>query len=190
MTVNDADIKICSRALQLIGADEITSFEDETREARLCAQWYSTLKKATLQKHYWRFSIRQEKLNKLVSTPLYDFNFAYQLPTDFLRFVGKQNPSIQHQFFENKIYTNVDPLWITMQYDVGAQYFPAYFEYLLALELAKILAFGLLEDDSKSSNLEVLARNQLVSARTIDSQNNTTTVLSQENFSLTNVRNG
>jgi hypothetical protein len=77
-----------------------------------------------------------------------------------------------------------------MQYDVGAQYFPAYFEYLLALEMAKILAFGLLEDDSKASNLEALARNQLVSARTIDSQNNTTTVLSQENFSLTNVRNG
>jgi hypothetical protein len=189
MTINDADINVCSKALQLIGADEITSFDDETREARLCAKWYPTLKRSTLQKHYWRFSIRQEQLSKLSSTPLYGYAFAYQIPTDFLRFVGKQNPSINHQIFENKLYTDADPLYISMQYEVNAQYFPAYFEYLLALETAKVLAFGLLEDDSKTTNLESLIRAQLIQARAIDSQNNSASIIPQELLSLTSIRN-
>lgn len=188
MSINEADIKICSNALQVLGADPINSFEDETREAQVCSSIYPLIKRNTLQKHYWRFSIRQEQLGQLSATPLYGYAKAYQLPADYLRFVGKQNPSIEHQVYENKIYTDADPLFVSIQYEVSAQYFPSYFEYLLQLELMKDLALGLMEDESKEQRLAAKAREQLIIARTIDSQNGTVNVIPQELFTLTTAR--
>lgn len=190
MPINDADINICTAALHLVGAEGITAFSDETREASLSSTLYPMVKQNTLQKHSWRFAIRQEQLALINGAPLFGFTKAYQLPADFLRFVGKDNPTIKHQIFENKVYTDLETLYASILYDIDAQYFPSYFKYLLTLEMAKAYAFGLLEDESKADKLEALARNQLILSKSVDSQNNTTSVLPEQMFSLTNVRYG
>ena len=188
MTINDADIAICAASLQLIGAEEIGSFDDETREARTCASIYPTLKQNVLQKHNWRFAIRQEQLNRLVSTPLFGFGYAYSLPSDFLRLVGKDNPTIKHQIFENKVYTDLTTLYANIQYDVDAQYFPAYFKHLLHLELAGLLAAALLEDENKADKFGGFAQRQMIIAKNIDSQNNSSSTIPEGAFKLTAVR--
>lgn len=188
MTITSADIDICAAALQLIGAEEIGSFEDETREARTCAKIYPTLRKNLLQKNTWRFSIRQEQLNRLVATPLFGYAYAYSLPSDFLRLVGKNNPSVKHQIFENKIYTDLTSLYANIQYDVDAQYYPAYFTHLFQLELASLLAGALLEDENKTDKYMAFAQRQLIVARNIDAQNNTSSTIPASAFNLTNAR--
>lgn len=188
MAATITDIKICSAALQLVGAEEINSFLDETREARICASLYSTVKLDLLQSHTWRFSIRQEELNRLVATPLYGYSYAYSLPADFLRLIGKNNPTSRHQIFENKVYTDLTPVYASIQYDVDEQYFPAYFEKLMFLELASMLSVALLEDEGKAGDFSAMARNQMIKARNIDSQNNTSSVIPAGAFNLTNVR--
>jgi hypothetical protein len=188
MAVTITDIKICAAALQLAGAEEITSFEDETREARICASLYPTIKADLLQSHTWRFSIRQEELNRLASTPLFGFSNAYSLPADFLRLIGKSNPTSKHQLFENKVYTDLTPVYASIQYNVNERFFPAYFEKLIILEMAVMLSTSLLEDVDKSRNYATLAKNQMVKARNIDSQNNTASIIPNGAFNLTNVR--
>ena len=188
MTITSDDIAICSAALHLIGAEEIGSFTDETREARLCASIYSTLRQNLLQKHNWRFSVRQEQLNRLDAVPLFGFAYAYSLPTDFLRLVGKVNPSYPHQIFGNKLYTSLDTVYATMQVDTDAQYYPAYFTHLFQLELAALLASALLEDENKTDKFMAFAQRQMIVARNIDSQNNTASVIPSSAFTLTNVR--
>jgi hypothetical protein len=188
MTITDADIRICAAALQLIGAEEIGSFEDESREARTCASIYPTLRQNLLQKNTWRFSVRQEQLNRLVATPLFGYAYAYSLPSDFLRLVGKNNPSAKHQIFENKVYTDLSTLYANLQYDVDAQYYPAYFTHLFQLELAALLAGALLEDENKTDKFMGFAQRQLLIARNIDSQNNSSSTIPTSAFNLTNVR--
>jgi hypothetical protein len=188
MAITDADIKICAAALQLIGEEEIGSFEDESREARVCAAIYPTLRANILQQKTWRFSIRQEQLNQLVATPLFGYAYAYSLPSDFLRLVGKNNPSIRHQIFENKVYTDLSTLYANLQYNVDAQYYPAYFTHLLQFELAALLASALLEDENKTDKFMTFARRQLILAGTIDSQNNSSSAIPAGAFNLTNVR--
>lgn len=188
MAITITDISICAAALQLVGAEEITSFEDETREARICASIYPTIKADLLQSHTWRFSIRQEELNRLVATPLFGFNYAYSLPADFLRLIGKNNPTSKHQLFENKVYTDLTPVYASIQYDVNEQYFPAYFEKLMFLELASMLAVALLEDEGKAKDFAAMAKTQMIKARNIDSQNNTASIIPAGAFNLTNVR--
>jgi hypothetical protein len=188
MATTVTDIKICAAALHLVGAEEITSFVDETREARLCKSLYENLKLDLLQSHPWRFSIRQEELNQLVATPLFDYSYAYSLPADFLRLIGKDNPTNAHKIFGNKLYTDLDPVYANIQYEVAEQYFPAYFERLVQLELAAMLAASLVEDENKADKFSNFARTQMVKARNIDSQNNTSSTIPNGAFNLTNVR--
>jgi hypothetical protein len=188
MAATTTDIKICTTALQLVGAEEINSLSDETREARICNSLYGTLKRDLLQAHPWRFAIRQEELNRLVAVPLFGYAYAYALPADFLRFVGKNNPTSKHQIFENKLYTDLTPVYASIQYDVSEQHFPAYFERLLQLELAGLLAAALLEDENKTDKFVAFARTQMIKARNIDSQNNTSSAIPSGAFNLTNVR--
>ena len=182
------DISICAAALQIIGAEEITSFLDETREARTCALLYPTIKQDLLQSGNWRFSIRQEELSRLVATPLFGFSYAYSLPSDFLRLIGKQNPTSRHQIFENKLFTDLTPVYASLQYDVDEQYFPSYFTLALQLKLAALLAAALLEDENKADKMESLARTQLIKAKNIDSQNNTASTIPNGAYNLTSVR--
>lgn len=182
------DISICAAALQLVGAEEIGSFLDETREARICASIYPTIKQDLLQSHTWRFSTRQEELNRLVATPLFGFSYAYSLPADFLRLVGKQTPTTKHQIFGNKLYTNLTPVYANLQYDIDEQYFPAYFVRLIQLEMAAMLAAALLEDENKADKFISFAKNQMIKARNLDSQNNTASSIPAGAFNLTNVR--
>ena len=68
------------------------------------------------------------------------------------------------------------------------QYFPAYFTRLLQLEMAAMLASALLEDENKADKFGGFARTQMVKARNIDSQNNTSSTIPAGAFNLTNVR--
>lgn len=183
-----SDISICAAALQLIGAEEITSFLDETREARICASIYKIVKDDLLQSHTWRFSTRQEQLNRLVATPLYGYAYAYSLPSDFLRLVGKSNPTTPHQIFENKVYTDLTPVYASLQYSVKETFFPAYFVRLMILEMAGLLAASLLEDENKADKFSGFAKTQMIKARNIDSQNNTMSTIPAGAFNLTSVR--
>lgn len=188
MAVITTDISICAAALQLIGAEEIESFLDETREARICASIYPTVKEDMLQSTSWRFSTRQEELNRLTSTPLYGFKYAYSLPSDFLRLVGKQNPTVKHQIHENKLFTDLTPVYATLQYDVDEQYFPSYFVRLMHMEMAAMLAAALLEDENKADKFSAFAQKQLIKAKNIDAQNNTASTIPASAFNLTSVR--
>lgn len=184
-----SDISICNAALQMIGADGITSLTlDETRENRICNSIYFTIKQDVLQSSNWRFSIRQEKLNRLVSNPLFGFKYAYSLPADFLRLIGKDNPNIKHQIFENKVYTDLESVQANIQYDVNARYFPAYFVRLLELELAAVLSISLLEDENKADIFAKFARTQKIKATNIDSRNNTANYIPESKYSLTQIR--
>jgi hypothetical protein len=78
----------------MIGVDEISSFDDETREAKLCTNLYPTTRDSLLQQHPWRFSLGQASLARLVDTPLYGYDYAYQLPAGFLRVTLKQSEAI------------------------------------------------------------------------------------------------
>lgn len=98
-------LSLCSAALLLIGADEISSFEDGNRAAKLCANLYPRTRDELLQSYPWRFATVQESLAKLVTPPLFGFRYAYQLPAACLRVLGLENGADFH-LFEGRLYTN------------------------------------------------------------------------------------
>lgn len=187
------DLDICISALLLVGADEINAFTDSTREARICAQLYQTTKEAMLQKAHWSFSLAMTELSRttLATTSAeYEFGYTYQyaLPPDYLRIIRKNNPTNDYRIVGNKLYTNDDDVQILYQYDVDESRFPSYFTRAFELEMAKLLAAALLQDDNQVQIWEALAKKELISARNIDAQNTPSPQVDPSNFALTHVR--
>lgn len=64
----------------------ITSFTQNTKEANLCEEIYFDFRDQLLEMHYWNFA--QARVQLAVDsddTPVFGFEFAYQLPADFLK---------------------------------------------------------------------------------------------------------
>lgn len=71
-------IRLCSQALVKIGANAITSLEEETAEARVAKQLYPLVRDGLLACYPWRFALMQKRLNRLLEKPVADYTYAYQ----------------------------------------------------------------------------------------------------------------
>ena len=72
-------VDLCSRALILIGAEPITSFEDGTTEALVSVNMYEDVVRTSLVNTRWRFATNQAILNLLTAAPTGRYDRAYQI---------------------------------------------------------------------------------------------------------------
>lgn len=78
-------VSICNQALGWLGADTITSLNDETKEAQLCKDNFDELRDAVLLEREWTFAVRRLILTPLLADPVYGYEHQFLLPTDVLR---------------------------------------------------------------------------------------------------------
>jgi hypothetical protein len=79
--------EIFNRALIKIGVATVSSATDNSEQARKCALVYPSLVKSELRKNPWSFAITRVELAALADAPAYEWKYAYQLPSDFVRVV-------------------------------------------------------------------------------------------------------
>lgn len=75
-------ISICNLALSWLGGTLITSFEDDSTEAKLCSANYDSSRDATLEDRNWTFASGRNKPPLLADPPEFGFSSAFQLPTN------------------------------------------------------------------------------------------------------------
>jgi hypothetical protein len=83
MSVNE--VTICNSALIKLGADRISSLTQDSKAAILCNSLYEMSRKAVLTVGKWRFAIARAQLTLLSETPLYEYDYMFQMPTDCLQ---------------------------------------------------------------------------------------------------------
>ncbi len=81
------DIDIANLALGRLTDNTITSFSDDSKEARKINACFSILRDSLLESADWSFASKVLPLNKVVGVPAVEFRFAYKLPQDYLRLV-------------------------------------------------------------------------------------------------------
>jgi len=80
-----SEIDICNLALANLGEQaRVTSIEpsDGSREADLCAQFFSLARDQMLEKHAWDFALRSVKPTVQATSPRVDYKYAYDYPED------------------------------------------------------------------------------------------------------------
>jgi hypothetical protein len=78
-------ILICNRALSKLGADRITSLDDDNKAARAMKSAFDFVRDAELRAHVWNFSVKRAELAAISETPVWGFSYQYALPADFLK---------------------------------------------------------------------------------------------------------
>jgi len=81
-------VQICNSALNQLGASSITALTDDSKNARLCNERYTTIRDAVYRSHPWNCLIKRVQLAQDSDTPAWGFDYQYTLPADCLRILG------------------------------------------------------------------------------------------------------
>ena len=87
-------VQIINSALSCIGERPISSDVTDTSErAKVSNRRYDEVRNSLLRCHPWNFAIKRFKTNAKKLTPVFGFDYAYDLPEDCLRVLGTDNES-------------------------------------------------------------------------------------------------
>lgn len=186
-TAANTGIDICSRALILIGAEPITSFDDDTTEALVSSNMYEDIARLNLTTTRWRFSTNQAVLNRLTDTPTGRFGSAYQLPSGYLfvHAVTVNDFQIEYDIYGNKIFCDAsaqDKLVIDYTYRAQEPDWPSYFSVCVEYGMASVFATAIARDQSLAGLMNQQYERMMAKARSIDSQQQSTRKLITSRF--------
>jgi hypothetical protein len=204
MAAGDTDIRICSDALLMLGGKAISSFNEGTSASNTCDRLYPGVKYSTLQAYPWSFSFKKVQLAQTINTPINQYRYEYQLPSDRLGAIRRayNSKAIGVGTFNDwviqgdKLLTNEITVVIDYQYAPTESEMPAYFVQLLKYMMAWHLADPITDQVSKTQYWQQVAVGSpgennrggyFRTAMVVDGQGNTTQ--SFEDFSLIEVRN-
>ena len=180
-------IDIASRALVLIGAEPITSFDSSSTEALVATNMYEDTVRAMLSTARWRFATEQSVLNQLSDVPTGRFDIAHQLPSNLLVLHGItiNDNLIEFTVYGDKVFsdtTSSDTLVADFTFRADEVDFPSYFSLALQYSLASIFATSIARDDRLMQLMETKANLLMAKARNIDAQQQTTRKLVTSRF--------
>lgn len=186
-TTANSPIDICARALILIGADPITSFDENTTEALVASNMYEDVARASLVNSRWRFATNQALLNLLSAIPTGRYDRAYQLPADLLMLhaVTVGDLPIEYQIYGSKVFADTDPSDIAVAdytFRANEQDWPSYFTLAVEYSLAVVFATSIARDSTLATLMQGQARESMAKARSLDSQQQTSRKLTTSRF--------
>lgn len=186
-TAANSAVDICSRALILIGADPITSFEDGTTEALVSVNLYEDVARASLVNARWRFSTNQSVLNRLTDAPTGRYDYAYQQAdgTLMVHAVTVNDFPIEYQIYGDKIYADTSPTDVVIAdytYRANEEDWPSYFTLAVEYALATLFATSIARDAGLASLMKQAGQEAMAKARSLDAQQQTTRKLVTSRF--------
>lgn len=170
-------IALCSRALLMIGAASLSSFDEGTAEAEVAANLYPSVRDALLSSHPWNFATRAEWLARLAAAPQADFQEAFALPDDCLRVLsagrGPRAQGLVYRVVGRELHCDSDQVLLRYLRRVGEETFPAFFDQALIARLAAEFCLPLTESTSRAEFLYRLSQEEMRRARLTDAQEHT-----------------
>ena len=131
-------ITIANMALSQLGAGPISSFDEGTLESSLVAQYYPVMRDAVLEDRNWTFAIHRAVLNPLSKRPAFQYDFAYSLPSGFLRIITVSQVPKNFVRPQNAIYSVEGGKLLAMRA-------PIYVEYIKRVEQTGLFSAGFID---------------------------------------------
>lgn len=177
---SQSDISLAQMACLEVGAQPIASFEDETTEAKILNAHYDTIVNNELSQHPWRFSMAQVTLSRLAAAPDAKWDAAYQLDPEYIAvrdITINAGVHIPYDIYGDKVYCDAgtnDTVVADVIVHTDPTNWPPYFQRLVVLRLARLLASGMAERADLAKLLSDEANIQYKIAKNKDSQGQST----------------
>ena len=171
-------------ALGRLGAKRLNDLDtDSSIEAIHARLQYEQTRDALLRSHWWRFASARAELSQDTSSPAFEWDYQFQLPSDFLRmkhlhednFSPEQITTASYALEGNLLLTNNDEAnirYIKQVTDV-TEFDPLFIE-ALVLQLAVKLVMPLTQDANLRHELNLELEPVMAKIRTIDRQETNT----------------
>lgn len=172
------DTDIANAALDKLGIGGITAMDEDSVPARACLRVYARLRRAELRKHVWNFARTQVQLPADSDVPLFDFNYQYQLPPDWLRMlpphVAVNSTTFDWQIMGRKILSNdVAPLNLNYVRDVtDVNTMDDLFRDALAARMAQEMCEELTQSNTKQELAKAAYKDAMSEAKKINAFEN------------------
>jgi len=158
MAAGDSALTVCSDALLLLGAAPISSFNEGTDEANTCDRLYPDVRDMTLQVYPWSFSFKKVQLARTINTPVNEWTYEYQLPSDrigppraaFNSISVGARPITRWEIYGDKLLTDEPTIVIDYQYSVSESSMPVWFIQLLKYQMAWHLSEAITDQIDKT----------------------------------------
>jgi len=186
-------VDLANEALLLLGANTITSFSDNDPNAVLVNRFYEGEKDALLRSHRWNCAVTTANLASLVDTPIIDWEFKFNLPTDpyCLRVLDVRTVTgdikLDFEIQGRELLTEESTVDITYIKRISdASQFDSLLYQALVFRMAWKLSFPITRSSGVMQQMAQLYDAVVRDARTIDSQEGTPEII--ETDTLTDVR--
>lgn len=173
-----SETDVANAALRLLGASRITSFTDGSKEANAVQDLYEELRDDLLRSHPWNFATKRQKLAQSSTAPVYEFDHAYPLPSDWLRTIAvHDNDGGSGTFLyraeqvggQMAIVASADDVWLTYVSRVtDPNLMDVNFRKALEVALAREMAIDLTSSNTLEEQLSKRADRVLARARSAD----------------------
>lgn len=172
MTVSSTDI--ANMALSAVGAKLITDIDtDPAPRADLCRLHYAQSRDELLALVKPHFANTRVELAELAVSPVFEFQFAYQLPADYITLVEPDldQDRIPWRIEGDTLITDGSGVFIRYtRRETNTTLFPPLFTQALYILLASKLAMPINKDEEQAQRLFKQFQFSLAEARTADSQ--------------------
>lgn len=203
LSIGTTDVDICARALVNIGMKPIDNLSGDDDVTRACTLLYPMVKKEVLSMYPWWCTKSKVRLNRLTDTPVNEYKYGFQLPSNRLSgplaiYNSADEGAIpikSWDIFGEEVLSNEESLWGNFQFDIDESKFTPYIENLIIYILSARLAESLTDDSSKADKYDFIAFGNpgekrqggyFETAKTIDSRFRPNQAI--DNFPLTDVR--
>jgi hypothetical protein len=162
-----------------LGANLITSLEDNSTEARICKANYIDLRQAVLEDSNWRFAKGSFKLNTPVTIPdteWTEYGFKFAKPAGLLLVRegftdARGDNDAEWEVEGDYIYSNTNPIYINATMDVeAANKMTATFRQALAARIARDNCIGITQSRVLQVDMNLLYEDKLNEAEAVDTQ--------------------
>lgn len=172
-------VSICQQALVLIGAQPISSLDDDTTEGVACRTLYEPTVRDELSQYRWRFATGMEQMSRLAAAPATKWEAAYQVPPLclVLATVYVNGRAIDFDRYEDNVFCDAavaDQVFAEGVYRVDERFWPPYFERVMVYRMAAQLAHSIAAQVDTSDLLDRRAIRHAALARNRDAQGRTT----------------
>ena len=172
-------VDICNEALNLLGANTISSLSEASTTAVLCNRIYDTEVDFLLRQHNWNAAVQEANLAAVTGTPSVGWLNKFLMPTDpyCLRVLNVYDTSDDDQNFQCRgrhIYCDTSAVDIIY---IGRITDPSEFDALMMKTLVDLLAYRLSFPVTRSKEttepMFAAYRNTMADAMAVDSQEGT-----------------
>lgn len=178
-------VDICNQALNLIGENSITSFEENSTNARRCKTLYDQSRKSLLRLHPFTCATKRIVLSPLANAPQFEYAYQFQLPDDLIRIV--RGYTEDYTIESDKILADTNQFKMTYVFDnKNEETFDSLFEECLVLYIGSKLSKAVTGSQTTGDSLYMQCQELMAQAKATQAQEKPNiTFGSDDDFTLT-----